>query len=291
MKTIENRQFEEERALYHLKNTRVSNCLFAGTADGESALKESRNIFVENSRFELRYPLWHARKFSLAGTVITETARAPLWYSVRGNIENCRFESVKCLRECADTRLKDCSVISPEFGWRCKNLKLENCKIDAVYCLFESKNITIDRLEMSGKYSFQYIKNATITNSSLDTKDAFWHSKNVRVENSTLKGEYLGWFSENLTLINCRISGTQPFCYCKKLTLVNCTMENCDLAFEYSEVNADIRGNVLSVKNPKSGTITADGIGEIIRGNAVCKTSQKQKAAKISLRSPQSGPV
>ena len=41
-------------------------------------------------------------------------------------------------------------------------------------------------------------------------------------------------------------------------------MENCDLSFEYSDVNAEIKGEILSVKNPKSGKIVADGYGEII---------------------------
>ena len=117
---------------------------------------------------------------------------------------------------------------------------------------------------MKGKYSFQYMQNLEIRDSYLDTKDAFWHSQNVTVVNSTIKGEYLAWFSENLTLINCHISGTQPLCYCKGLKLVNCTMEETDLSFEYSEVDADIRGHVDSVKNPKSGRITADSVGEVI---------------------------
>lgn len=46
-------------------------------------------------------------------------------------------------------------------------------------------------------------------------------------------------------------------------------MENADLSFEYSDVNADIRGSVLSVKNPHSGRIVADSVGEIISGNSV----------------------
>ena len=37
-----------------------------------------------------------------------------------------------------------------------------------------------------------------------------------------------------------------------------------DLAFEYSEVQADVRGAVTSVKNPRSGRIVADSYGEII---------------------------
>ena len=36
------------------------------------------------------------------------------------------------------------------------------------------------------------------------------------------------------------------------------------LAFEYSDVEASIKGSIVSVKNPKSGTIIADEIKEII---------------------------
>ena len=132
---------------------------------------------------------------------------------------------------------------------------------------------------MALKYSFQYMKNLHITNSNLDTKDAFWHSKNIIVENSVVKGEYLGWFSENLTLINCKVIGTQPLCYCKNLKLINCEMEDTDLSFEYSDVEADIKGHIISVKNPKSGTITADSVGEIIKEDAVMKCD-----GKVSLR-------
>jgi hypothetical protein len=113
------------------------------------------------------------------------------------------------------------------------------------------------------------MENLEINDSYLDTKDAFWRSKNVTVRNSTVKGEYLAWFSENLTLINCHIIGTQPLCYCKGLTLINCTMEGTDLSFEYSDVQADVQGHILSIKNPRSGQITADSVGEVIFGDAV----------------------
>ena len=49
-------------------------------------------------------------------------------------------------------------------------------------------------------------------------------------------------------------------------------MEGADLAFEYSDVQALFLLSVLSVKNPRSGCITADSIGAIIRGDAVIPT-------------------
>ena len=92
--------------------------------------------------------------------------------------------------------------------------------------------------------AIQYVENMEIVNSNLDTKDAFWHSRNVVVRNSIVKGEYLAWDANGITFKNCKISGTQPLCYCKGLKLINCTMEGCDLAFEYSEVNAKITLNL-----------------------------------------------
>jgi hypothetical protein len=41
-------------------------------------------------------------------------------------------------------------------------------------------------------------------------------------------------------------------------------MEGCDLSFEYSDVDATITGHVDSVKNPSSGTIVLDSVGEVL---------------------------
>lgn len=268
-KLISNRIFDAERSLYNIKNTEVLNCQFAGPADGESVLKEGRNYIVKDCSFSLRYPMWHAAKFELINSTMDDKTRAPIWYSNNGIISDCKIDGIKCLRECKKITIKNSHIVSPEFGWRCKKLNISNSKIDSMYFLFESKDVEIDRLEMSGKYSFQYMKNVHITSSNLDTKDAFWHGKNILVENSLVKGEYLGWFSENLTFVNCIIIGTQPLCYCKNLKLINCEMQDTDLSFEYSDVEADIKGHIVSVKNPKSGRITADSVGEIIREDAV----------------------
>ena len=87
----------------------------------------------------------------------------------------------------------------------------------------------------------------------------------MTVYDSEISGEYLGWHSRRLRLVNCRISGTQPLCYARDLVMENCTMaDDCDLAFECSSLRATIDGPVRSVKNPRSGSVTAAGFGEII---------------------------
>lgn len=273
MKVIEKQTFDEERALYNLRDSQVRNCIFAGPADGESVLKEARDIVVSDCKFSLRYPMWHVRGFELNNSSMDEGTRAPIWYAYDGRFDGCTIRGIKCLRECENMKIHNCDIVSDEFGWRCNNLEITDSTMESVYYLFQSKDVKIDNLHMKGKYSFQYMENVEITNSVLDTKDAFWHSKNITVRNSVVKGEYLAWFSEGLTLIDCQIIGTQPLCYCKDLKLINCTMEDTDLSFEYSDVEADIKGHIVSVKNPHSGKIVADSVGEIIFEDAIMETN------------------
>ncbi len=266
---IKGNTYGQERALYNLRNAVVSDCAFEGEEDGESAFKEARNIKAEGCRFALRYPFWHTGDFIVCSSTMQETVRASLWYASNGEIDSTEILGVKCLRECENIKMTNCKVVSAEFGWRCRDLVFENCSMESEYYLFQSRDIKINDIKMKGKYSFQYTKDVVIENSILDTKDAFWHAENVTVRNCTVKGEYLGWYSKDLTLIGCKISGTQPFCYCENLKLIDCEIENADLAFEYSDVNADMRGHLISVKNPRSGRICADSIGEIILENSI----------------------
>lgn len=264
MTTIRDEQFDEERALYGLKDTNVINCKFDGPADGESAFKECSDIQVDGCFFNLRYPFWHVNNALIKSVNMTENCRAALWYDDNVIIENSKLHGIKALRECKNIKLEGSDVISPEFFWRCDNIEIINTSMQSEYPFFECKNVKINNLNMKGKYSFQYVENMEIVNSNLDTKDAFWHSKNVTVKDSIVKGEYLGWYAENLTFIRCKIIGTQPLCYCKNLVLEDCTMEETDLSFERSEVKATVHGNILGVKNPVCGTIKADRIEDLL---------------------------
>ena len=270
---INGKTYDEERALYGLRGADISGCSFEGPADGESALKEASDIKLTDCSFKLRYPLWHVDDFMLENCRMNETTRAAIWYAAKGRIENSVLGGIKAVRECRDITIKDTSIVSAEFGWKSSGIKLINCSLESEYLFLDSSDILLENVRMKGKYSFQYVSDMEIKNSELDTKDAFWHAKNVTVRDSVVKGEYLGWYSENLTLINCRIIGTQPLCYCKNLKLINCVMEAADLAFEYSDVDADIKGELISVKNPRSGKIVCDGVGEKIFGNAVMECS------------------
>ncbi len=266
---IENKSLDQERCLYGISDAEVRFCSFGGPADGESALKETHDIDVHDCDFKMRYVLWHVRDFTLTHVSMDHSTRAALWYDEKGAITDCKLHGIKALRECKDISLARCDISSEEFGWRCDGVDCKDSVLVSVYPFFQSKNLKVENLKMTAKYSFQYIENATFRNCQFETKDAFWHSKDVTVYDSTINGEYMAWYSENLTLVNCHIKGTQPFCYCKNLTLINCTMEAGDLAFEYSSVNAKVVGRVDSIKNPLSGKIEVDELGELITTDSV----------------------
>ncbi len=280
MKTIENQIFDEERALYGEKEILAVGCSFDGPADGESAFKEGADIEVRNCFFNLRYPFWHDHGLVIRGSEMTEFCRAALWYSEQIEITDSRLHGIKALRECSQVTVRDCDIISPEFGWSVRGITMEHCTAESEYFMMRSSDLNFKDVTFKGKYSFQYIENAVFENCRFDTKDAFWHAKNVVVRNSVVKGEYLAWYCENVTFENCTIIGTQPLCYCRGLRLIDCRMEGTDLAFEKSDVEAVILTPVISIKNPRSGHITLPCSEEIIRSDkeSKCEIIYKQSA-------------
>ncbi len=265
MRHIHHETFDQERALYSQRDIQVTDCAFDGPADGESAFKEGANIQALRCFFNLRYPFWHDDGLVIRDSELTPMCRAALWYSHHIEITNTKLHGIKALRECGQVTLRDCDIISPEFGWSVHDITMDHCTAESEYFMMRSTHLRFTDVTFRGKYSFQYIEDAIFDNCRFDTKDAFWHAKNVVVRNSVVKGEYLAWYCENVTFEHCTIIGTQPLCYCKGLKLVDCRMEDTDLAFEKSEVQAKVLTPVVSIKNPRSGRIVVPSVGEIIR--------------------------
>ncbi|HIQ74852.1 MAG TPA: DUF3737 family protein [Candidatus Cottocaccamicrobium excrementipullorum] len=265
MNIVHDKTFDEERALYGSRDILVKNCSFDGPADGESAFKECSQIEVEHCFFNLRYPFWHDHRLKIQDSEMTQLCRAALWYSDHIEIDRTKLYGIKALRECREVKLRECDIVSPEFGWSVQGISMENCRAESEYFMMRSSGLHFRNVEMTGKYSFQYIEDAVFEHCRFDTKDAFWHAKNVVVRDCVVKGEYLAWYCQNVTFEDCQIIGTQPLCYCKGLKLVNCEMIDADLAFERSQVEAVITTPMISIKNPLEGKISVPSVGEIIR--------------------------
>ena len=268
---IEDKTFDQERALYGSRGLTVRNCAFDGPADGESAFKECCDITAEDCFFNLRYPFWHVRGLTIRRAELTELCRAALWYSHHISIKDTKLHGIKALRECDHVALKHCDILSPEFGWSARDVELKDCIAQSEYFFMRGENLRFTNVRFKGKYSFQYVKGGAFDHCTFDTKDAFWHSEKVTVTDSVIKGEYLAWYSVNLTLVRCKIIGTQPLCYCKGLRLIDCEMVDTDLAFEKSEVEAAVTTPIVSVKNPRAGIITAPAVGELIMDDRLAR--------------------
>jgi hypothetical protein len=261
---IDNKEFGGERPLFATHDLKLVNVTIH---TGESALKECSNIEAEKCRFEGKYPFWHNDGFTVKDCLFTEGARAALWYSRNLKMTDTRVEAPKMFREMDGIELENVQLPDAEETlWHCTNVKMKHVEVDkGDYLFMHGANIEIEDFKLNGNYSFQYCKNVEIRNATINSKDAFWNTENVTVYDSHLNGEYLGWHSHNLKLVNCHISGTQPLCYAHNLILENCTMgDDADLAFEYSSVDATVKSPIHSVKNPRSGQITAESYGSII---------------------------
>lgn len=264
METIKDQYFEGERPLYARHGLYIENVVI-GT--GESSLKEGSDIEAVRCEFKGKYPFWECRNFTVRDSVFREGARSALWYSRGCKMVDTLIEAPKMFRRIKDVDLERVRIPNAqETFWDCEGIRLRDVEIGkADYLFMRTSDIDIDRYKQQGNYSFQYARNVVVRNAVIDSKDSFWESENVTVYDSYINGEYLAWYSKNLRLVNCRIGGTQPLCYCENLVLENCTFDpDADLAFEYSTVEATVKGHIVSVKNPTSGHITADSIGEVI---------------------------
>lgn len=276
MKLISNQEFGGERPLYASHNLRLENVTIHV---GESSLKECSDIEAENCRFEGKYVFWEVDRFRAQNCFFAESARSSVWYSRGCVLNNCRVEAPKMFRRAHHIEVKDCQFLhGQETFWDCSDIRLENVEIaECDYLFMHSSDIRIDHYRQDGNYGFQYARNVEIHNALINSKDAFWECENVAVYDSEINGEYLGWYAKNLRLVRCHITGEQPLCYCENLILEDCTFgDDANLALEYSTVEAGIRGHVVSIKNPTSGHVCVESLGELI-----IDENQKQPADAV----------
>ena len=193
---------------------------------GERSLFQAQDLRIYDTIFaDGESPLKESRGIELYSSFFRW--KYPLWYS-------------------RDIIMKDCFLANTARAgiWYTDELTAENVSIEAPKTFRRCRGLTLRNVTMS------------------DAAETLWSCDGVKLND--VSGEYLGWNSKKLTLINCTIESLQGLCYAEELVLKNCRLLNTTLAFEYSTVDAEIAGRVDSVKNPTSGSITADSIGELI---------------------------
>ena len=263
MELIKNKEFGGERPLFASHDLRLENITIV---DGESGIKQCQNMECYDSKFYGKYPWWHVDGAKIENCYFAPGSRSAIWYTNDLVMKHCTIDGPKFFREMKNVELEDVTINdADETFWKVKGLKLKNVTLhDGTYPFMFSEDIYVDGLESDAKYVFQYCKNVEIHNAKIVTKDSFWECENITIYDSSLDGEYLAWHSKNVRLVNCHLAGEQLLCYALNLVLENCTIDAaCDRMFEYSTVEADIRGQIEHIKNPSSGHIIADSIGSI----------------------------
>lgn len=263
MELIKNKEFGGERPLFATHDLRLENITIV---DGESGIKQCQNMECYDSKFYGKYPWWHVDGAKIENCYFAPGSRSAIWYTNDLVMKHCTIDGPKYFREMKNVELEDVTINdADETFWKVKGLRLKNVTLhEGTYPFMFSEDIYVDGLESDAKYVFQYCKNVEIHNAKIVTKDSFWECENITIYDSLLDGEYLAWHSKNVRLVNCHLAGEQLLCYAQDLVLENCTIDAaCDRMFEYSTVEADIRGHIEHIKNPSSGHIIADSIGSI----------------------------
>ena len=263
MELIKDKTFGGERPLFATHDLKLENITIV---DGESGIKQCQNMECHGSKFYGKYPWWHVDGALIEDSYFAPGSRSAIWYTNDLVMKRCSIDGPKFFREMKNVVLEDVVINdADETFWKVDGLRLNNVKLhEGTYPFMFSQNIFVDGLESDAKYVFQYCKNVEIHHANIVTKDSFWECENITVYDSVLDGEYLAWHSKNVRLVNCHLAGEQLLCYTENLVLENCTIDAmCDRMFEYSTVEADIKGHIENIKNPTSGHIIADSIGSI----------------------------
>lgn len=189
MKKIENQTLTGERALFNSKNVHVDSCVFL---DGESPLKESRNLEITNSIFKWKYPLWYCDNVKVSNTTLLDTARSGIWYTNNIEISNTIIQAPKTFRRASGVMLTKVAIPNAqETFWNCNNIRLTDVSANGDYFALNSSDLVISKLNLTGNYAFDGAKNVEVRNSKLISKDAFWNCENVTVYDSVIIGEYI----------------------------------------------------------------------------------------------------
>ncbi|MBQ0052680.1 MAG: DUF3737 family protein [Treponema sp.] len=242
MQEISEQTLTGERALFQVKDVKITSSIFE---DGESPLKHSESVEVSGSSFRYKYPLWHSNNVKVRNSVFFELGKSGIWYTNDVEFKGVQIDAPKEFRRCKNVVLEDVIFTdAAETLWTCDGVLLKNVQAKGDYFAMNSSNMKCE---------------------------------NVTVYDSVIIGEYLGWNSKSLRFVNCTIESNQGFCYIDGLKLESCTLLNTDLAFEYcSNIDADTHGKIRSIKNPISGKIKADEIGELLLDETKIDPSKNQ---------------
>ncbi len=131
-----------ERPLFHGKKLHIEQTIFN---DGESPLKESRDIVLENSSFQWKYPLWYCKHVDVKECTWFDMARAGVWYTDDISVRDSIVEAPKNFRRCRGVTLTNVNFPNAEETlWNCTDVNLSYVQAHGDYFAMNCKNMQLD---------------------------------------------------------------------------------------------------------------------------------------------------
>ena len=161
MKLIEKGTFEGERPLFRSFNLEIKNSEFL---QGESPIKESRNVKVYNCRFWSKYPFWHTKDIEINDSYFSEDSRAAIWYTSDIIMNNCKVDAPKIFRDAQNITINKTIMHTEETLWDCANIKITDSEFKGNYLLLHGADIELNNFKLDGNYSFQHVKKGIVRN-------------------------------------------------------------------------------------------------------------------------------
>lgn len=107
---------------------------------------------------------------------------------------------------------------------------------------------------------------STIADSPFKAISILYRKSHIWLDNSFFALRYPFWHDWNLKITGCELTE-------------NCRADEADLAFEKSQVEAELTEPLISIKNPYQGCIRVSRVGEVIRDDPAAR-------AEICIQSP-----
>lgn len=187
MKDNYQQKFSGERAEYFSHDVHYVNSTFL---DGESPLKHGKNLLLEQTSFEYKYPLWNTENATVKKSIFHDLSRSGLWYAKNIKIEDTVIDAPKEFRRCDGVFLKKVTFGNAEETlWSCKNIQIEQVYAKGNYFAMNSENFKASDFVLDGNYFLDGGKNIEIHNAKLNSKDSFWNCENVTIYDSFICGE------------------------------------------------------------------------------------------------------
>lgn len=147
--------------------------------EGESPLKESRDISLEGSIFQWKYPLWYSKNIAVKDGTWAEMARAGVWYTDDMTVERALIEAPKNFRRCRRLTLKEVALPNAlETLWHCTDVTLDHVMAKGDYFAMDCENMKIQDFQLAGNYSFD---GAKMWRSTMRSCSRRMHSGTVRM--------------------------------------------------------------------------------------------------------------